>query len=63
MKTYISMLRGINVSGHNMISMTELKKLYESIGLVNVKSYVQSGNVLFESKDNTKLSVCYYPQL
>jgi uncharacterized protein (DUF1697 family) len=38
--------------------MTDLKKLYETIGLPNVKTYVQSGNVLFESKqkDGSKLS-------
>ncbi len=58
MKTYISMLRGINVTGHNMISMVDLKKLYESMGMINVRTYVQSGNVLFESKpkDESKLS-------
>ena len=57
MKVFISMLRGINVSGQNKISMTDLKVLYESIGLVNVQTYVQSGNVVFESKlkDDSKL--------
>jgi uncharacterized protein (DUF1697 family) len=57
MKTYISMLRGINVSGQKKISMADLKKLYESLGLINVQTYVQSGNVVFESKlkDDSKL--------
>lgn len=49
MKMLISMLRGINVSGHKTISMAELKRLYESLGFVNVQTYVQSGNVVFES--------------
>ena len=54
MNTYISMLRGINVSGR----MVELASLYESLGLVNVRTYVQSGNVLFESPlpDSARLS-------
>ena len=48
MYTFISMLRGINVSGHNKISMSRLKDLYESLNLVNVVTYVQSGNVIFD---------------
>jgi uncharacterized protein (DUF1697 family) len=44
---YISLLRGINIGGHKMIKMTDLKALYESLGLVQVVSYIQSGNVLF----------------
>ncbi len=47
----ISMLRGINVSGHKKISMKELQKLYESLGLKNVRTYIQSGNVIFESSN------------
>ncbi|MCX6144510.1 MAG: DUF1697 domain-containing protein [Ignavibacteriales bacterium] len=52
MHTYISMLRGINVSGQKMIKMTELKALYESLRLKNMATYIQSGNVVFQSKDN-----------
>ncbi len=48
MKTYISMLRGINVSGQKKINMDDLKKLYESLGFENVQTYIQSGNVIFE---------------
>lgn len=43
----ISMLRGVNVGGHNMIKMDALRALYESLGLKNVQTYVQSGNVVF----------------
>ncbi len=52
MKTYISMLRGINVSGQKKIKMEDLKKLYESLGFKNVKTYVNSGNVKFNCSDN-----------
>jgi uncharacterized protein (DUF1697 family) len=52
MKSFISLLRGINVSGHNMIKMAELKTLYESIGLTDVSTYIQSGNVVFRSEQN-----------
>ncbi|HLO79369.1 MAG TPA: DUF1697 domain-containing protein [Chitinophagaceae bacterium] len=57
MTTYISILRGINVSGHNMIKMEALRKLYASLGLVDVQSYIQSGNLIFRAKesDNRKL--------
>ena len=50
MNTYISILRGINVSGSKMIKMDALKKIYESIGFSNVQTYIQSGNVIFQSK-------------
>ncbi len=58
MQTYISMLRGINVSGQKKIRMADLKSLYESLGLENVQTYVQSGNVVFDSpeKDTAKLT-------
>jgi len=51
MNTFISMLRGINVSGQKKIRMTELQRLYETLGLVNVETYVQSGNVVFDSPE------------
>ena len=57
MHTYISMIRGINVSGQKMIKMTELKALYESLRLTNVATYIQSGNVVFQSGRNDPLAV------
>jgi uncharacterized protein (DUF1697 family) len=57
METYVSMLRGINVSGHNMIKMDALKSLYESMGLRDVKAYIQSGNVVFRCGSKNSLSV------
>jgi len=50
--TYISLLRGINVSGQKKIIMKELKALYESLDLVEVITYIQSGNVIFKSDKN-----------
>lgn len=52
MKTYISMLRGINVSGQKQMRMDALRQAYEKLNLRNVKSYVQSGNVVFESEES-----------
>lgn len=49
MRTYISMLRGINVSGQKKIKMADLRAMYETLGFANVSSYVQSGNVVFDS--------------
>lgn len=46
---YISLLRGINVSGQKQIRMADLRMLYESIGLEEVTTYIQSGNVMFGS--------------
>ena len=48
---YISLLRGINVSGQKKILMKDLKALYENLGFENVMTYIQSGNVLFETKE------------
>lgn len=49
MATYISLLRGINVSGQKKVNMKELKALYESLNLDKVSTYIQSGNVVFNS--------------
>ena len=48
METYISMLRGINVSGQKLIKMEALKKAYEELQFKNVTTYIQSGNVIFQ---------------
>lgn len=49
LKTYIALLRGINVGGNNKLPMRELAALLEGLGLQNVKTYIQSGNVVFQS--------------
>src|SRR5215217_3910996 len=48
-QTYAALLRGINLGSHNKISMSDLRALFESLGAENVKTYVQSGNVVFRS--------------
>lgn len=47
MATYISFLRGINVGGHKLIKMDALRNMFESLKFKDVKTYVQSGNVVF----------------
>ena len=49
MVVYIAFLRGINVGGHKKIPMAELRLLLAEVGLNNVKTYIQSGNIVFES--------------
>jgi len=51
MAVLISMLRGVNVGGHNKISMAELRATYESLGLKEAQTFVQSGNVVFRTKE------------
>ena len=51
MTTYISLLRGINVSGQKLINMAALRKTYEKLGFRNVTTYVQSGNVIFTGNE------------
>ncbi len=49
MKQYIALLRGINVGGHHIIKMAALKALANGLGFENVKTYIQSGNLIFSS--------------
>ncbi len=52
MTSYISILRGINVSGHKIIKMEDLRKMYAVLGFSEVQTYIQSGNVIFRYKDS-----------
>ena len=58
MKTYVALLRGINVGGKNALPMKELVAILEDLGSRNVKTYIQSGNAVFENKteDASRLS-------
>ena len=49
MMKYVAFLRAINVGGNAVIKMADLKKMFEAAGLGNVQTYIQSGNVIFES--------------
>jgi uncharacterized protein (DUF1697 family) len=48
MKTYIALFRGINVGGNNILPMKELAVVLENLGAANVKTYIQSGNAVFQ---------------
>jgi uncharacterized protein (DUF1697 family) len=52
MTVFISMLRGVNVGGHHKIKMEALRALYESLGLQDAQSHIQSGNVIFRANGN-----------
>ena len=51
MKRYIAFLRGVNISGKNKVPMEELKKGFEEMGFSEVRTYLNSGNVIFSSDE------------
>jgi uncharacterized protein (DUF1697 family) len=53
MRTYIAMLRGINVSGKKIVKMDQLRASLSKLGFTNVKTYVQSGNIIFETPNDS----------
>lgn len=58
MGTFVALLRGINVGGHHKVPMAPLRRACEAAGLENVRTYVQSGNLVFDgSGEPTKLEV------
>ena len=57
MNTYIALLRGINVSGKNMVSMKALERSMALLKFTNVRTYIQSGNILFESNEKDLLKL------
>lgn len=57
MVTHLALLRGINVSGHNMMKMEALKSMLEKACFQNVETYIQSGNVFVDSEEENAASV------
>ena len=54
MRTWIALIRGINVGGNNVLPMKELRALLENLGFENARTYIQSGNCIFQSdRDDT----------
>ena len=51
MKRYIALLRGVNISGKNRVPMAELKKCFEALGFMEVKTCLNSGNVVFSGEE------------
>ncbi|MFC5683194.1 DUF1697 domain-containing protein [Flavobacterium sp. MAHUQ-51] len=57
MTTHLALLRGINVSGHNMMKMDALQKMLENMGFINVKTHIQTGNVFVTSEEESPAAV------
>lgn len=51
MEKYVALFRGINVGGHHRLPMGELKQALQELGLERIETYIQSGNVVFESQE------------
>jgi uncharacterized protein (DUF1697 family) len=54
---FIALLRGINVGGKNIIKMEQLKQVFDDMGFSDVKTYIQSGNVIFRMSESNKLEL------
>ncbi len=52
---YIALLRGINVGGHRKVEMKKLRELFETLGYLNVSTYINSGNIVFDSDQDRKV--------
>jgi uncharacterized protein (DUF1697 family) len=52
LNVFVALLRGVNVGGNNMISMRSLKESFEAIGFTHVTTYINSGNVIFKTKED-----------
>lgn len=57
MPTYISLIRGINVGGHKKVGMEPLRKAVSALGFRNVRTYIQSGNIVFEAPKQSVLTI------
>jgi uncharacterized protein (DUF1697 family) len=55
MKTYVALFRGLNVGGNSILPMKELVTQLQDIGLCNVRTYIQSGNAVFQSEEEASL--------
>ena len=59
MMWFLCIIRGINVGGHNKIKMTDLRELMEAMGLKEVETYIQSGNVIFRTAAGKRLGAAW----
>ncbi|HEV2405968.1 MAG TPA: DUF1697 domain-containing protein, partial [Ktedonobacterales bacterium] len=53
---YIALLRGVNVGGH-VVKMERLRALFAELGLSNVRTYIQSGNVFFDTEQTDRVAL------
>ena len=54
---YVALLRGINVGGNNKVDMKQLKSAFEQAGMQSVRTYINSGNILFEHSETSKIAL------
>jgi uncharacterized protein (DUF1697 family) len=54
---FAAFLRGINVGGHHIVKMEDLRGIFASMNFENVKTYIQSGNVIFETKEKDEAAL------
>ena len=59
MKRYIALLRGINISGRNKVPMAELKQCFEALNFVKIRTYLNSGNVIFSSEETVAAALTH----
>lgn len=52
LNVFVALLRGVNVGGNNMISMRALKESFERMGFAQVSTYINSGNIIFTTRDD-----------
>lgn len=57
METYISILRGINVGGQKKVLMVDLKRLFSELNFKNIRTYIQSGNVVFNCEKTNPIQL------
>ena len=57
MKTYIALIRGINVGGHKTVSMAILRDVLSKAGFKEVETYIQSGNIVFQTSENKSKTI------
>jgi uncharacterized protein (DUF1697 family) len=54
LNVFVALLRGVNVGGNNMISMSSLKKSFETLGFTHVTTHINSGNIIFKAKEDAR---------
>jgi len=58
MNTWILLIRGINVGGNNIIPMQDLRDRLGASGYVNVRTYIQSGNIILDTQETAAAAIC-----
>jgi uncharacterized protein (DUF1697 family) len=56
--TYLALLRGINVGGHHKVEMARLRRAFEGLGFEKVRTFIQSGNVVFNAAKSSNAALC-----